>query len=46
MKENLGQERVKKGFYSSSAKLEQFLLISLKNDSSSDSDLTFPPVPF
>ena len=33
MKENLGQARVEKDFYSSSARLEQFLLISLKNDS-------------
>ena len=30
MKENLGQESVKNGFYLSSAKLEQLLLISLE----------------
>ena len=33
MKENLGQERLKRGFFPSKAKLEQLLLISLENDS-------------
>ena len=44
-KNNLGQKCVKGGFDPSRAKLEQLPLISLKNDSFSSFDPTFPPVP-